>query len=104
MAAKLKTGDKVLVLTGKDKGKEGDVLRVMPSEGRAIVSGVNMVTRHTRQTQQSQGGRIQQESSIQLSNLALVDPKDGGPTRVGFRMEDGKKVRYAKKSGETIDG
>ena len=104
MAAKLKTGDKVLVLTGKDKGKEGDVLRVMPSEGRAIVSGVNMVTRHTRQTQQSQGGRIQQESSIQLSNLALVDPKDGGPTRVGFRMEDGKKVRFAKKSGETIDG
>ena len=104
MAAKLKTGDKVLVLTGKDKGKEGDILRVMPSEGRAVVAGVNMVTRHTRQTQQSQGGRIQQEAPIQLSNLALVDPKDGGPTRVGFRMEDGKKVRFAKKSGETIDG
>ena len=104
MAAKLKTGDKVIVLTGKDKGKEGDILRVMPADGRAVVSGVNMVVRHTRQTQQSQGGRIQQEAPIQLSNLALVDPKDGGPTRVGFRMEDGKKVRFAKKSGETIDG
>jgi len=104
MAAKLKTGDKVQVLAGKDKGKEGDILRVITSEGRAVVSGVNMVTRHTRQTQQIQGGRIQQEAPIQLSNLALIDPKDGGPTRVGFRMEDGKKVRYAKKSGETIDG
>jgi len=104
MAAKLKTGDKVQVLAGKDKGKEGDILRVITSEGRAVVSGVNMVTRHTRQTQQSQGGRIQQEAPIQLSNLALIDPKDGGPTRVGFRMEDGKKVRFAKKSGETIDG
>ena len=104
MAAKLKTGDKVVVLTGKDKGKEGDILRVNPKEGRAVVAGINMVTRHVRQSQTTQGGRIQQEASVQLSNLALVDPKDGGPTRVGFRMEDGKKVRFAKKSGETIDG
>ena len=104
MAAKLKTGDRVVVLTGRDKGKEGDVLRVIPKEGRAVVSGINMVTRHQRQTQQAQGGRFQVEAPIQLSNLAMVDPKDGGPTRVGFRIEDGKKVRYAKKSGETIDG
>ena len=104
MAAKLKSGDRVIVLTGKDKGKEGDILSVNPKEGRAVVSGVNMVTRHQRQTQTAQGGRIQKEASIDLSNLAFVDPKDGGPTRVGFRMEDGKKVRYAKKSGETIDG
>ena len=104
MAAKLKSGDRVVVLTGRDKGKEGDIVRVMPKEGRAIVSGVNMVTRHQRQTQQTQGGRIPMEAPIQISNLALVDPKDGGPTRVGFRFEDGRKVRYAKKSGETIDG
>ena len=104
MAAKLKTGDRVVVLTGRDKGKEGDILSVNPSEGRAIVGGVNMVTRHTRQTQNAPGGRLQKEAPIQLSNLAIVDPKDGGPSRVGFRMEDGKKVRYAKKSGETIDG
>ena len=104
MAAKLKTGDRVVVLTGRDKGKEGDILRVIPSEGRAVVSGINMVTRHQRQSQNTQGGRLQMEAPIQLSNLALVDPKDGGPTRVGFRFEDGKKVRFAKKSGETIDG
>ena len=104
MAAKLKSGDRVIVLTGKDKGKEGDILSVNPKEGRAVVSGVNMVTRHQRQTQTAQGGRIQKEASIDLSNLAFVDPKDGGPTRVGFRMEDGKKVRFAKKSGEVIDG
>ena len=104
MAAKLKTGDKVIVLAGKDKGKEGDILRVMPKDGRAVVSGVNMVTRHQRQTQTTQGGRFQQEAPIAISNIALVDPSEGGPTRVAFRTEDGKKVRFAKKSGETIDG
>lgn len=104
MAAKLKKGDHVIVLAGKDKGKEGDILSVRPSENRALVSGVNMVTRHKRQTQTEQGGRLSMEAPINLSNLALVDPKDGGATRVGFRMEDGKKVRFAKKSGETIDG
>ncbi len=103
MAAKLKKGDKVVVLTGRDKGKEGEILTVLPKESRAVVSGVNMVIRHTRQSQNSQGGRIPKEAPIHLSNIALVDPKDGGPTRVGFRMEDGKKVRFAKKSGEVID-
>ncbi|MEO1612002.1 MAG: 50S ribosomal protein L24 [Pseudomonadota bacterium] len=103
MAAKLKKGDKVVVLAGKDKGKEGEITSVMPSAGRAVVSGVNMVIRHTKQSQQTQGGRIPKEASIDLSNLALVDPKDGGPTRVGFKMVDGQKVRYAKKSGEVID-
>lgn len=104
MAAKLKTGDHVIVLTGRDKDKEGDILSVNPKAGRAVVAGINMVTRHVRQTQNTQGGRLQQEAPIQLSNLAMVDPKDGGATRVGFRTEDGRKVRFAKKSGETIDG
>jgi large subunit ribosomal protein L24 len=103
MAAKLKKGDKVVVLTGKDKGKEGEITAVMPKDGKAVVAGINVVIRHTKQSQNSQGGRISREAPIQLSNLALVDPKDGGPTRVGFRMEDGKKVRFAKKSGEVID-
>ena len=105
MAAKLKKGDKVVVIAGRDKGKEGEILRVIPAEGRAIVSGVNTVIRHTRQTQTSQGGRISKEAPLDLSNIALVDPKDGGPTRVGFKvLEDGTKVRFAKKSGEVIDG
>ncbi len=105
MAAKLKKGDKVVVLTGRDRGKEGEILRVVPKEKRALVAGVNMVVRHQRQSQTSQGGRISKEASIDLSNLALVDPKEGGATRVGFRfLEDGTKVRYAKKSGEVIDG
>ncbi len=103
MAAKLKTGDRVTVLAGRDKGKEGEILRVMPSEGRAIVAGVNMVVRHQRQTQTNPGGRIPKEAPIAISNLAFLD-SDGNASRVGFRMEDGKKVRYAKKSGETIDG
>lgn len=103
MAAKLKKGDKVVVLAGRDKGKEGEILKVMPSEKRAVVGGVNMVVRHTRQTAQSQGGRIPKEAPIDLSNLALVDPKEGGPTRVGFKTVDGKKVRFAKKSGEVVD-
>ncbi|GIX13012.1 MAG: 50S ribosomal protein L24 [Paracoccaceae bacterium] len=104
MAAKLKKGDRVIVLTGKDKGREGEILEVRPKEGRAIVKDVNVVVRHTRPSQTSQGGRIRKEAPVHLSNLALVDPKLGGPTRVGFRFEDGRKVRYAKKSGEKIDG
>ncbi len=105
MAAKLKKGDRVIVITGKDRGKEGEILEVRPRENRAVVSGINMAIRHQRQTQTQQGGRTPTEMPIELSNLAMVDPIDGGPTRVGFRLlEDGKKVRYAKKSGEVIDG
>ena len=105
MAAKLKKGDRVVVLSGRDRGKEGEILRVVPKENRALVAGVNMVVRHQRQTQASQGGRIAKEAPVDLSNLALVDPSEGGPTRVGFKfLEDGTKVRYAKKSGEVIDG
>ena len=103
MAAKLKKGDTVIVLAGRDKGKEGEIVKVMPTEGRAVVSGVNTVIRHTRQSQTSQGGRIPKEAPIQLSNLALKDPKTGEPTRVGFKTVDGNKVRFAKKSGEIID-
>ncbi|MEL6316234.1 MAG: 50S ribosomal protein L24 [Pseudomonadota bacterium] len=105
MAAKLKKGDRVVVLTGRDKGREGQITQVMPAEGRALVDGINMVTRHQKQSAGQQGGRMQKAAPIQLSNLALVDPKEGGPTRVGFKIgEDGKKVRFAKKSGEVIDG
>ncbi len=104
MAAKLRKGDKVIVLSGKDKGKQGEITQVMPDAGKAIVDGVNMIVRHTKQSQTSPGGRVPQAAAIQLSNLALVDPKDGGPTRVGFRMEGDKKVRFAKKSGEVING
>lgn len=103
MAAKLKKGDKVVVIAGKDKGQEGEILKVLPAENRALVSGVNMVTRHVRQSAQNEGGRIRQEATIELSNLAYLDPKEGGPTRVGFKEVDGKKVRFAKKSGEIID-
>lgn len=103
MAAKLKKGDKVIVLAGKDKGREGEITRVLPKDGTAIVEGVNIAIRHTKQSQASQGGRVPQAMPIRLSNLALVDPKEGGPTRVGFRMEGDKKVRFAKKSGEVID-
>lgn len=104
MAAKLKKGDKVIVLTGKDKGKEGEILSVNPSAGKAVVGGVNTAVRHTKQSQASQGGRVPTDMPIQLSNLALVDPKEGGATRVGFKMEGDKKVRFAKKSGALIDG
>ena len=105
MAAKLKKGDRVVVLSGRDRGKEGEILRVLPKESCALVAGVNMVVRHQRQSAQAQGGRITKEASIHLSNLALVDPQGGGATRVGFRfLEDGTKVRFAKKSGEVIDG
>ncbi len=103
MAAKLRKGDKVVVLAGKDKGREGEITQVMPKAGKAVVDGVNIAIRHTKQSQNSQGGRIPKAMPIQLSNLALVDPKEGGPTRVGFKMDGDKKVRYAKKSGEVID-
>jgi large subunit ribosomal protein L24 len=102
---KIRKGDKVVVLAGKDKGRSGEVLSVQPKEVSAIVRGVNLIRRHQRQTQSQEGGIITKEAPIQLSNLALADPKDGKPTRVGFRVEqDGKKVRFAKRSGETING
>jgi len=100
----VKKGDKVIVLTGKDKGKSGEVLSVIRSDRRAVVSGVNMVKRHTKQSQTEQGGIIPKEASIHMSNIALLDPKDGKATRVGYKkLEDGRKVRVAKRSGEVID-
>jgi large subunit ribosomal protein L24 len=102
MAAKLKKGDRVVVLAGKDKGKEGEITRIMPGAGKAIVDGVNIAVRHTKQSANSQGGRIPQAMPIQLSNLALLD-SNGKPTRVGFKIEDGKKVRVAKTTGAAID-
>ncbi|ACL56908.1 50S ribosomal protein L24 [Methylobacterium nodulans] len=105
MAAKVKKGDTVVVLTGRDKGRSGEVIQVMPKENRALVRGVNLVKRHQRQTQAQEGGIISKEAAIDLSNLAVADPKDGKPTRVGFRiLEDGRKVRFAKRSGDLIDG
>jgi large subunit ribosomal protein L24 len=105
MAAKIKKGDKVVVTTGRDKGRTGEVREVMKSESRAIVVGVNLVRRHTRQTAQTEGGILTKEASIHLSNLAIADPKTGKPTRVGFKiLDDGRKVRVAKRSGDLIDG
>ena len=105
MAAKIKKGDKVVILTGRDKGKTGEVVQVMPKEERALVRGVNLVRRHQRQTAQQEGGIISKEAPIHLSNLALADPKDGKASRVGFKiLDDGRKVRVAKRSGELIDG
>ena len=101
MAAKLKKGDKVVVLAGKDKGKEGEISAVMPKANKAIVDGVNIAIRHTRQSAQGQGGRLPKAMPIDLSNLALLD-KNGKPTRVGFKVQDGKKVRIAKTTGEAI--
>ena len=101
MAAKLKKGDKVVVLAGKDKGKQGEITAVMPKDNKAIVDGINISIRHERQTQNSQGGRVPKAMPIDLSNLALMD-KDGKATRVGFREEDGKKVRFAKTTGDVI--
>ncbi|MBO9451723.1 50S ribosomal protein L24 [Tropicibacter sp. R16_0] len=102
MAAKLRKGDKVVVLAGKDKGKEGTISSVDPKAGKAVVEGINIAIRHTRQTQNSQGGRLPQANPIQLSNLALLDA-NGKATRVGFRMEGDKKVRFAKTTGDVID-
>jgi len=105
MAAKIRKGDRVVVTAGRDKGKTGEVRRVIPTEGRAIVAGVNLVRRHTRQTPQTEGGILTKEAPIHVSNLAIVDPKTGKPTRVGFRtLDDGRKVRFAKRSGDLIDG
>ncbi|WP_347267410.1 50S ribosomal protein L24 [Paracoccus sp. (in: a-proteobacteria)] len=101
MAAKLKKGDKVVVLAGKDKGKQGEITTVFPKENKAVVDGVNIAIRHQRQSQTSQGGRVAKAMPIDLSNLALMD-KNGKATRVGFRMEDGKKVRFAKTTGDAI--
>jgi len=105
MAAKIRKGDRVVVLAGRDKGMSGEVVRVMPTENRAIVRGVNVVKRHQRQTAQEEGGIIRKEAPIHLSNLAISDPKDGKPTRVGFKkLDDGRKVRVARRSGDLIDG
>jgi large subunit ribosomal protein L24 len=103
-AAKIKKGDQVVVLAGRDKGKKGEVFQVSPKEGRALVRGVNVVRKHQRQSAQQEGGILTKEASIHLSNLALEDPKDGKPTRVGFKtLDDGRKVRFAKRSGEVIE-
>ena len=101
---KIKKGDHVVVITGKDKGKKGEVLKMIPGENRAVVSGVAMVRRHQKQTAAQEGGIIAKEAAIHISNLALEDPKDGKPTRVGYKfLKDGRKVRFAKRSGEVID-
>ncbi len=105
MAAKIKKGDKVVVLAGRDLGRTGEVIEVRPGEDRALVRGVNIVKRHQRQSAQQEGGIISKEAPIHLSNLAIADPKDGKPTRVGFKkLDDGRKVRFAKRSGDLIDG
>lgn len=102
MAAKIKTGDEVIVLVGKDKGKKGTVEKVLPSDGKAVVAGINLVKKHEKPSATSAGGIKSKTMPIQLSNLAIVDPKDGVATRVGFKIVDGKKVRFAKKSGEVL--
>ena len=108
MAAKIRKGDKVVVLAGRDKGRTGEVIAVRPDENRALVRGVNMVKRHQRQTAQQEGGIVSKEGAVHLSNLAIADPKDGKPTRVGFKFvgegDARKKVRIAKRSGVEIDG
>lgn len=108
MAAKIRKGDKVIVLTGRDKGRTGEVIEVRPAQARALVRGVNMVKRHQRQTAQQEGGIISKEATVHLSNLAIADPKDGKPSRVGFKFvgegDERRKVRVAKRSGVEIDG
>jgi large subunit ribosomal protein L24 len=102
---KIRKGDKVVVLAGKDKGRTGEVVKVMPKDDKAVVRGVNLIRRHQKQTQSQEGGIITKEAPIHLSNIAIADPKDGKPTRVGFQTQkDGKKVRVAKRSGEVING
>ena len=104
MAAKIKKGDEVIVISGRDKGKKGTVLKVLTDQGRVLVQGIHMVKRHQRQTQTAQGGIVQKEGSIHISNVALPDPNGGEATRVGFReLADDRKVRFAKRSGEVID-
>jgi large subunit ribosomal protein L24 len=108
MAAKIRKGDKVVVLSGRDKGRSGEVIEVRPDAGRALVRGVNLVKRHQKQNAQQEGGIVSKEATVHLSNLALADPKDGKPTRVGFKFvgqgNDRRKVRVAKRSGVEIDG
>ena len=108
MAAKIKKGDKVIVLVGRDKGRTGEVIEMRPAENRALVRGVNLVKRHQKQTGAQEGGIISKEAPVHVSNLALADPKDGKPTRIGFKFvgegRDRKKVRFAKRSGVEIDG
>jgi large subunit ribosomal protein L24 len=108
MAAKIRKGDKVIVRTGRDKGRTGEVIEVLTANGRALVRGINMVKRHQKQSAQQEGGIISKEASVHLSNLALADPKDGKPTRIGFKFvgegDDRRKVRVAKRSGVEIDG
>jgi large subunit ribosomal protein L24 len=105
MAAKIRKGDKVVVLTGRDKGRTGEVIEVRPTEGRALVRGVNMVKRHQKQSATQEGGIVSKESPIHLSNLAYADPKDGKPTRIGWKIQkDGTRVRVAKRSGTEING
>jgi len=104
MAMKIKKGDRVIVLTGRSKGKVGEVLNVNAADDTALVQGVNVVKRHTRPTQTAQGGIVEKEGPIHMSNLAHVDPKSNEATRIGFKvLDDGRKVRYAKRSGEVID-
>ena len=101
---KIKKGDTVVVLTGRDKGKSGEVIKVRPKDQRVVVRGVNMIKRHTRPSQTTPGGVLEREAALHISNLAIADPKDGKPTRVGYRvLEDGRKVRFAKRSGEIVD-
>jgi len=105
MAAKIRKGDKVVMLAGRDKGRTGEVVSVDPKAGRALVRGVNVVKRHQRQSAQQEGGIISKELPVHLSNIAIADPKDGKPTRVGFKVgNDGRKLRFAKRSGAEIDG
>ncbi|MBO0756183.1 MAG: 50S ribosomal protein L24 [Bradyrhizobiaceae bacterium] len=105
MAAKIRKGDKVVVLAGRDKGRTGEVIEVRPTQNTALVRGVNLVKRHQKQSATKEGGIISKEASVHLSNIALADPKDGKPTRVGFKVHaDGKKVRIARRSGVEIDG
>ena len=108
MAAKIKKGDKVIVLVGRDKGRTGEVIEMRPAESRALVRGVNLVKRHQKQTGAQEGGIISKEAPVHVSNLALADPKDGKPTRVGFKFvgegRDRKKIRFSKRSGVEIDG
>jgi large subunit ribosomal protein L24 len=104
MGAKVKKGDRVVVTSGRDKGKSGEVLRVYPSDARVLIAGVNLVKRHQRQTAKAQGGIVSKEAPIHLSKIAHIDPKTGSPTRVGFKvLDDGRRVRFAKKSGEVLD-
>jgi large subunit ribosomal protein L24 len=101
---KIRKGDKVVILAGKDKGRTGEVVQVMPKEDKAVVRGINMIARHQTQSASQEGGIIRKEAPLHLSNIAIADPKDSKPTRVGFEVRDGKKVRIAKRSGEVING